>query len=43
MAFVDLMQQIIGHPSGEHDASLYNAIAGRRAAIYLSAVDLLFE
>ncbi|BBO66814.1 hypothetical protein DSCA_07440 [Desulfosarcina alkanivorans] len=42
-AFVDLMQRIVDHPTGECDVSLYNAIAGRRAAIYLSAVDLLFE
>lgn len=42
-AFVDLMRQIINQPPVTHDASLYNAIAGHRAAIYLSAVDILFE
>jgi len=41
--FVDLMQRIIDHPAGDEDMALYNAIAGRRAGIYLSAVDTLFE
>lgn len=42
-AFVDVMQRIVDHPTGDSDVALYNAIAGRRAAIYLSAVDSLFE
>lgn len=42
-AFVDVMQRIIAHPQADNDRALYNAIAGRRAAIYLSAVDTLFE
>lgn len=41
--FVAVMQRIIDHPSGSSDVALYNAIAGRRAAIYLSAVDAWFE
>jgi tetratricopeptide (TPR) repeat protein len=41
--FVDLMQRIIDHPAGNKDIALYNAIAGRRAGIYISAVDALFE
>ena len=40
--FVDLMQRIADHPVGESDVALYNAIAGRRAAIYVSAVDSFF-
>ncbi|MBC2712713.1 MAG: hypothetical protein HGJ94_17515 [Desulfosarcina sp.] len=42
-AFVDVMQRIADHQAGGSDVSLYNAIAGRRAAIYMSAVDSLFE
>ena len=41
--FVDVMRQIADHPANESDVSLYNAIASRRAAIYLTAVDILFE
>lgn len=41
--FVELMQRIIDHAPVDNDMALYNAIAGRRAAIYLSAVDTLFE
>ncbi len=41
--FIDRMQRVIDHPATNSDIALYNAIAGRRAAIYLSAVDLLFE
>ena len=41
--FIDMMQRIIDHPAGENDVALYNAIAGRRAAAYLNAVDTLFE
>jgi hypothetical protein len=41
--FVDTMQRIANHPANESEVSLYNAIAGRRAAAYLAAVDLLFE
>jgi tetratricopeptide (TPR) repeat protein len=43
IGFVDLMQRIIDHPAGDEDMALYNAIAGRRAGIYLSAVDTFFE
>jgi len=43
LTFVDLMHQIIDHPPSDSNVSLYNAIACRRAAIYLSAVDFLFE
>lgn len=42
-AFLDLMRRIADHPASESDVALYNAIAARRAAIYLSAVDRLFE
>ncbi len=42
-AFVNLIQRIIDHPAVDNHVALYNAIAGRRAAIYLSAVDFLFE
>jgi hypothetical protein len=42
-AFVDLMQRIIDYPPVDNELALYNAIAGRRAGIYLSAVDALFE
>lgn len=42
-AFVQVMQRITDYPAGDGDKALYNAIAGRRAAIYLSAVDMLFE
>jgi hypothetical protein len=41
--FVDMMQRIVAHPAGENEVALYNAIAGRRAAAYLAAVDTLFE
>jgi hypothetical protein len=41
--FVDVMQRIAEHPTSQSDVALYNAIAGRRAAVYLAAVDLLFE
>jgi hypothetical protein len=41
--FVDLMQRIIDQPATDNDTALYNAIAGRRAGIYLSAVDDFFE
>ncbi|WP_319409806.1 TRAP transporter TatT component family protein [uncultured Desulfosarcina sp.] len=41
--FVDLMQRIIDHPAADNDMALYNAIAERRAGIYLGAVDTLFE
>jgi hypothetical protein len=41
--FVDMMQRIVDHPAGENEVALYNAIAGRRAAAYLAAVDTLFE
>ncbi len=41
--FVDMMQRIVDHPAGENEVALYNAIAGRRAAAYLTAVDTLFE
>jgi tetratricopeptide (TPR) repeat protein len=41
--FVDTMQRIANHPAGESEVSLYNAIAGRRATVYLAAVDILFE
>ncbi len=41
--FVDMMRRIVDHPAGENELALYNAIAGRRAAAYLAAVDTLFE
>jgi hypothetical protein len=41
--FIDLMQRIIDHPAGDHENALNNAVAGRRAAIYIAAVDWLFE
>jgi tetratricopeptide (TPR) repeat protein len=41
--FVDLMQRILDHPPTDSDTALYNAIAGRRAGIYLAAVDDFFE
>jgi tetratricopeptide (TPR) repeat protein len=41
--FIDLMQRITEHPAADNEMALTNAIAGRRAAIYLAAVDLLFE
>ena len=41
--FVDLMRRIVDHATVTQELALYNAIAGRRAAIYLSAVDRLFE
>lgn len=41
--FIDMMRRIIDHPAGENHLALYNAIAGRRAAAYLAAVDILFE
>ena len=41
--FVDMMQRIIDHPAKDNDMALANAIAGRRAAIYLFAVDSLFD
>ena len=41
--FVDMMQRIVDHPASENEVALYNAIAGRRAAVYLAAVDTLFE
>ena len=41
--FVELMQRIAGHPASANGVSLYNAIARRRAAAYLAAVDTLFE
>ena len=40
--FVALMQRILEHPTTDSDVALYNAIAVRRAAIYLSAVDFWF-
>jgi len=42
-SFVDLMQRIIDSPPVDNELALTNAIAGRRAGIYLSAVDTLFE
>lgn len=41
--FVEMMKRIINHPSTASDVALYNAIAGRRASIYLAAVNSLFE
>lgn len=42
--FIRIMRRIASHPAGESDeVSLYNAIARRRAAVYLAGVDLLFE
>ena len=41
--FVDAMRRIADHPDSDSDVALYNAIAGRRAAVYLAAVDMLFE
>jgi hypothetical protein len=41
--FVNMMQRIVDHPTGENEVALYNAIARRRAAAYLAAVDTLFE
>jgi tetratricopeptide (TPR) repeat protein len=41
--FVDVMRRIADHPAIDSDVSLYNAIASRRAAVYLAAVDILFE
>lgn len=42
-AFVEVMQRIIDHPAEENETALVNAVARRRAAIYLAAVDSLFE
>lgn len=42
-AFVAAMQRIIDHPTAGSDVALYNAIAVRRAVIYLSAVDVWFD
>jgi hypothetical protein len=41
--FVDMMQRIVDHPASQSEVALYNAIAARRAAAYLAAVDTLFE
>ena len=41
--FVATMQRIIDHSPADNDIALYNAIAARRAGIYLAAVDQLFE
>ena len=41
--FLDMMHRIVGHPADGDEVALYNAIAGRRAAAYLAAVDTLFE
>ena len=41
--FVNVMQRIIDQPATDSDMALYNAIAGRRAGIYLAAVDQFFE
>jgi hypothetical protein len=42
-AFVTLMQSIVDQPPVDGDRALYNAIAARRAAIYLSSVDRFFD
>jgi hypothetical protein len=41
--FVNLMRRISERPAGRSDGSLFNAIAGRRAVVYLAAVGILFE
>lgn len=41
--FVELMQRIVDRPASENPVSFYNAIARRRAAAYLAAVDILFD
>jgi len=41
--FVTLMQRIAEYPVKDGDLALYNAIAVRRAGIYLGAVDTFFE
>jgi hypothetical protein len=41
--FVTIMQRIADHPVKDGSLALYNAIAARRAEIYLAAVDRLFE
>jgi hypothetical protein len=41
--FVTAMQSIVKRSNSDSDLALYNAIAARRAAIYLSAVDAFFE
>ena len=42
-AFIETMQRIIDHPSRDDQMAMVNAIAARRATIYLSAVDSLFQ
>ena len=41
--FAAMMQKIIDHPQSDGNMALYNAIAARRAGIYLAAVDQFFE
>lgn len=41
--FVATMQRIADHPVKDGDLALYNAIAAKRAGIYLGAVDRLFD
>lgn len=41
--FIAIMQKIIDHPQVEDNKALYNAIAVKRAGIYLAAVDVFFE
>lgn len=41
--FVTIMQRIAAYPVKDGDLALYNAIAARRAGIYLVAVDTFFE
>ena len=41
--FVAIMQRIIHHPPSDDSMALHNAIAARRASIYLTAVDQFFE
>jgi hypothetical protein len=40
--FVAMMKRLANYPASENDLALYNAIASRRAAAYLDAVDTLF-
>ena len=42
-AFIETMQRIIDHPPSNDQMAMVNAIAARRAAIYLSVVDSLFQ
>jgi hypothetical protein len=41
--FMAIMQRIIDHKPADDNTALYNAIAARRAKIYMAAVDRLFE